>query len=155
MAKRRTRWIDTVSTTPVALAGAAAPGTVIDESILPENELETLGTGATLIRVVGHIHLSSLLIDPVVTAALWFAPNYAGAVFPVDWLNDVFERQSVIWTGLWRPKATKHSNVTVIDIRAKRKVSPGQSLILSMQNHSPAGSDAEYVYHLRSLLLLP
>ena len=155
MAKRRTRWVDTVSTTAVVLAGAVAPGTVVDEAILPESELETLGTGATIIRVVGHIIMRSDAGAPVVTGCLWLAPNYAGAVFPTDWLNDTFERNAVMATFMWQPKAGLSTEPTPVDIRTKRKVSPGTSLILSLQNHSIASQDAAYVYHLRALLLLP
>ena len=155
--KRRTRWIDAISTDAIALAGAVAPGTVVNRTLLTEAELETIADGATLIRTVGSVNMIRTAGSPVVTLALWFAPNYPAAVFPADWTQDVFEREKVFQTEMWHMNLGSNSQGShrMFDVRSKRRVSPGQVCLGSFQNHSVAGNDAQFTYHLRFLMLLP
>ena len=97
--KRRTQWVEGINTAYQDLLGAAAPGTVLDEVIVSEGELENFNN-PTIIRVVGDILLLSSLGRPVVTATLWVAPRYADAILPSDWDQDAFQRGSVMWTKL-------------------------------------------------------
>jgi hypothetical protein len=130
MAKRRTRWVDATLTNLTAVAGAAAPGTVVNETLVSEAELESFGSGSTIIRVVGDLVLVRAAGAPLVTVAWWLASNYAGAVFVADWDTDAFERERVMFTKLVQPTAS-YNPETAIDIRTKRKVSLGTTLLSS------------------------
>ena len=154
--KRRTQWIDAVQSTQVNVAGAAAPGTVVDTSIIGEAELENLGAqGLTLIRVIGDLWFRRTAGTAVLSAALWDAPNYAGAVWPTDWVQDTYERRANLgsWS-IWVSSVYEVHHIKV-DLRTKRKMSSGNSIVLSLQNHSIAGNDAQAMWHLRALVLLP
>ena len=153
MARRRTTWISAVETDGVALAGAAAPGPVVNETLVSEAEHENT-PGATVVRVVGDFCLRRTAGSPIVTWALWWAPNYVGAVLPTDWTQDVFERESVMLVGMFAPNIGDFRRYP-FDVRTKRKISKGTTLVLSVQNHTVAGNDAQIMYNLRSLLLLP
>ena len=154
--RRRYQWVDAAEFTPIAIAGAAAPGTLVQNTIILESELENVGGGATLIRVVGEIITGEVLGKPVVSHTLFVFNNYAGAALPVDWDNDVFQRSDVL--GTWTHFPGSNTLFTVqerIDLRTKRKLGQGVSVILHSQNHAIAAQDAEFVFHLRCLLLLP
>ena len=155
MARRKTQWIDTVETTIVTVAGAAAPGTVSNELILSEAELENV-PNSTLIRVVGTIWYVASAGAPIVTAALWLAPNYTDSVLPLKWDNDEFQRGSMLWTDLFMSSSSSDDPVRrTLDIRSKRRMTQGSDLTLSFMNHAVANNDVSIVYHLRCLLLLP
>ena len=153
--RRRTQWVDALQTSAQLLPGAVAPGTVVDITILSEAEMEELGGGVTLIRVVGHLYCTRTAGTPAVTGCLWLAPAYAGAVFPVDWTQDEFQREANIWSFQYAGNVQSGASRFNIDIRSKRKLGQGKTLQLSLQNHNIAGNDASIFFHLRCLLLLP
>ena len=155
--RRRTRWVDALRSDVLVLAGAAAPGSIVDEALITETEMEQELVGGTIIRVVGSIFVLRTAGSPVVTAAIWMAPTYVGSVLPSDWTNDTFNRPGVMYTEMWNGASvgTPHENRTVMDVRSKRKIEPGKQLLLSLQNHRVAGHDAQVTYHLRMLVLMP
>ncbi len=154
--RRRTRWIDSLLTSRTALAGAAAPGTIIDSVLMTETEIESLGDGATLIRIVGDIWTCDSAGDPVVSHNIWLSPAYAGIVLIADWEQDAYERTSMLGTWMVVPDSnTALCKHTRVDLRSKRKLSPGTQLTLSSQNYAIANNDATISFHLRMLLLLP
>jgi len=153
VAKRKTQWIDTVNSTANSLVGAAAPGTIVNEVILSENELENV-PNSTLIRVVGNLIFARSAGTPVITAALWLAPNYSGVALPTDWDNDTFQRGSVLWTTMFMDTVGSTTVNHHLDIRSKRRMTQGMDLNLSIQNHSLAGNTVLFSFHLRCLLLL-
>ncbi len=157
--RRRFQWIDSVSTTPTAIAGAAAPGTIITQVVITEAEMENLGGGATLIRTVGSVWLSATAGRPVVTGALYLQENYAGSVPPTDWgINDTWQRKELLGSWMYWSRVGVGEDVTrewKVDLRAKRKLTQGQSLDFIFQNHSVATNDVEIVAHFRCLLMLP
>ncbi len=155
--RRRYQWIDAIQTTAVALVGAAAPGTVSDQTIIGEAELENIGGGATLLRVVGDIWLRRTQgTAPVVTGTLFNLQGYGSAVAPIDWQQDEFQRTANLGSWLWMVGSTDALTIhQSIDLRTKRKLGQGILTVLAMQNHSIATNDAEFVFHLRCLLLLP
>ena len=65
----------------IPLVGAAAPGTVKNETIIAETELENLGR-FTITRVVGEIWISRTAGSPVCSFALSVFDNFPGATFP-------------------------------------------------------------------------
>ncbi len=154
--RRRTQWIDAINTGPITVLGAIAPGTLNEETMVSEGEMENIGGGATLIRTVGEIWTLQSVGAPAFTHTLFLAQNFVGATFPADWDADAFQRQQVLgtWMGLLDAgsnRSYRHS----IDLRSKRKLTQGLSLTLSTQNHRTAGHDLQYAFHLRMLLLLP
>ena len=153
--RRRFQWIDAIQTTEVVLNGAAAPGTIINETILSEAELENVGGGGTLIRVVGDIQVKRTLGTPVITASLFVREAYAGSVSPSDWTADTFQRRDMLGTWMFGGNVNTAAMYRVIDLRTKRKLGQGVDVLLAFQNHSVAGSDATYWFHLRALLMLP
>ena len=157
MARRRKfQWVDAIVATPVALVGAAAPGTLVSSTIITENELENVGGGATLMRVVGQIITGELQNKPVVTHTLFVFENYVGSALPADWDNDTFQRAGVLGTWMVFPGSNTLLTVsTEVDLRTKRKLGQGVTVLLHSQNHAIANQDAEFVFHLRCLLLLP
>ncbi len=122
MAKRKTQWIDTILTTPSAIPGAVDPGTVQDNVILSETELENV-PNSTLIRVVGSITVARTAGSPVLSFALWLSPNYEGIALPGDWRNDEFQRGSILWTHLFFASGSVEGLERVrLDIRSKRRM---------------------------------
>jgi len=154
MARRRTQWIDAIQSTSVVLAGAAAPGTIIEVSLLTEAEIENLGGGVTLLKVIGDVVTQRIAGAPIVTHTLYVRQQYAGAVGVGDWTNDEFQRLAMLGTWLSAPGANDIDRIN-IDLRTKRKLGQGVALVFSTQNHSLAGTDANYAFHLRALLALP
>ena len=156
MSRRRTQWIDAIVSTGQTIAGAAAPGTIVANTIISETEMEQYGGAATLIRVIGDIFTRRAAGVAVITHTLFLLENYAGATAPTDWANDEFQRKDVL--GNYMAVLPSDSSGMVherIDLRTKRKLGQGQSLQLASQNHSIAGQDAVLYFHLRCLVLLP
>ena len=154
--RRKTQWIDGLVTSNVAVAGAAAPGTVVDTTMLAEAELENIGGGGTLIRVVGDLIFRRTAGAPVVTAVLFVAQNYVGAVNPTDWDVDAFQREENL--GSWMSAGmdtTLSWDRHHIDLRTKRKLTQGVTVQLAVQNHSVAANDLNFNCHFRFLILLP
>ncbi len=154
--RRRFQWIDSITSGYVALAGAVAPGTIVNSAIITEAELENVGGGATLIRVVGDIITQEVVGVPVVTHTLFIQQAFAGAGFPADWDGDTFQRADVL--GTWMHGPCSNTLFTVherIDLRTKLKLGQGIELDLASQNHSVATNDAIFIFHLRFLLMLP
>ncbi len=153
--RRQTRWVDAVESTSVAVAGAAAPGTINNRVLTTEQELEQEGLlGSTLIRIVGDLWCDANAGRPIVTFAWWWSPAYVGAVDPTDWDNDTFDRRDDFYIWMCAPRVNVRGERLRVDIRAKRKVSPGMVLQCSVQNHSVGGNDASFVWHQRMLYLL-
>ena len=158
MARRRKfQWIDAIQSTLFNVVGAAAPGTVVSNAIVAETEVENVGGGATLMRVVGDIFWRSTAGTPVATATLFLFQPYLGAARPTDWDNDTFQRATVL--GTWMAATVTGGSETMthtrIDLGTKRKLTQGMELDLEIQNHSTAGNDFAVAFHLRALLLLP
>ncbi len=155
--RRRYQWIDAIQTSAITLNGAAAPGTVSDQTIIGEAELENIGGGATLMRVVGDIWVRRLAgTAPIVTATLFNLQGYGSAVAPADWQQDEFQRTANLGSWLWMVGSTDGLTVhQSIDLRTKRKLGQGILTVLAVQNHSVAGENVSFVFHLRCLLLLP
>ena len=154
--RRRTRWIDALRSDVLSLSGAVAPGSITDEGLITETEMEQEIVGATLIRIVGSIICVRSVGSPIITAAIWMAPTYLGSALPTDWTNDTFERPGVMHTEMWfGGVASPMGDHRRIDVRSKRKIEPGKQLLVSFQNHRVAGHDAQVVYHLRMLVLMP
>ena len=80
--RRRFQWVDAIEATYIAIAGAVAPGTIVTNTIITEAELENVGGGATLIRVVGDIVTQETVGVPVVTYTLAIMEQFAGATSP-------------------------------------------------------------------------
>ena len=153
--KRRYQWIDAIQATEIAVVGAAAPGTIVNTGIVLETELENVGGGATLIRVVGDIWMRTLLGVPIATFSLYLQEAYAGAIAPTDWDTDTFQRRDMLGTWMLTAIAGQTLGHVAVDLRTKRKMGQGVALDLAAQNHSIAGQDMRFVFHLRALLLLP
>ncbi len=153
--KRRTQWIDSIQSTEFTILGAAAPGTVDDRTLLSEAEIENVGGGAVLTRIVGDIALRAAGADtPVTTASIMLFSNFVGSTFIVDYDADAFQRQGMLWTRIGLPTAGDAVR-WFVDWRANRKMTQGMTLQLALQNHSVAGIDVEVIFHLRMLILLP
>ena len=153
--RRRFQWIDVVQTTLQAVAGAVAPGTVADDSTILESEIENVGGALTLIRTVGDILVRRTAGTPIATCTLYVAQAFTGAGRIADWDNDAFQRMQVLGTWLTLGDSIQNLYPIRVDLRTKRKLGQGELVILSIQNHSTAGNDFSYVYHLRHLVMLP
>ena len=155
--RRRYQWIDAIVSSETALVGAAAPGTIIEDAIVLESELENIGGGATLMRVVGDIWIRRTAgTAPIVSHTLFVAQQFVGIVQPTDWVGDTFQNKMVL--GTWLSMVGSTDGLTVhhrVDLRTKRKLGQGVAVLLASQNHSIATNDTAYVFHLRCLLLLP
>ena len=154
--RRRTQWVDAILSDVTTIAGAAAPGTLVEQSIVTEVEMENIGGGATVIRIIGDIWTLQSAGAPVVTHTLYLRQEYQGVTSVSDWVNDAFQRTEVMATWMVAlDSGSSQAHHTMVDIRSKRKLRQGISLLLSSQNHRIAGHDATYLFHLRCLLLLP
>ncbi len=154
--RRRTQWIDAIDSTGFSVAGAAAPGTIVSTSLVTEGELENLGGGVTLLRVIGDIWTRRTAgTAPVITHTLFQRQAYAGQVNPTDWANDEFQRVNMLGTWMHVPGTDVLIVRERVDLRTKRKFGQGVALTLETQNHSIANQDVFVTLHLRMLLLLP
>ena len=152
---RRVQWFDSLLTDAFTLVGAAAPGTLTNDIILSAGELDGAGGKVTLTRIVGEIWLRATVGNPSFTAVIHFESDQHAV--ETDWTAaSIEDRPDVVWTGTWRGQASTSVAPTkiAIDVRAKRIMQRG-ALLLSMQNHSIAGNDLQYIYHTRSLVMLP
>jgi len=150
---RKTKWIDSIQTDLQTLAGAADPGTLANLVMVSSVETQN-AQGATIVKVVGQLILRQFEGVPVITAALHVESPQSSS--EDDWTALAFQqRAGIMWTGIW--VGTTALPVVVIDlnVRTKRVVNHGGELILSLQNHSAASNSVQYVFHLRTLLLLP
>ena len=154
--RRRTQWIDAIDATGFSIAGAAAPGTIVSNLLVGEAEMENVGGGATLLRVIGDIWTRrSAGTAPTVTHTLFMNQAFAGAVDVVDWNNDAFQRPQMLGTWMYVPGTDVLIVRERVDIRTKRKLMQGNRLTLEFQNHALAGENVFVSFHLRMLLLLP
>jgi len=153
--KRQYQWIDAIVADEITLAGAVAPGTIVNTTVVSEREMENIGGGGTLIRVVGDVYMRVAVGNPVVTAALFLQESYASAVAPTDWGNDEFQRKAYLGGMLLVGLVGNQLGHWKVDLRTKRKLTQGQQMELATQNHSTAGNDARIAFHLRFLVLLP
>ena len=152
--KRRTQWIDAIQATAIAVNGAAAPGTINEQAILTEGELENLGGGATLLRLVGDIWIRSSAGNSVITTSFYLNQQYAGAASVADWNQDAYQR--LAYLGGYMTEATVGLTQRVmVDLRTKRKMGQGIALTMAFQNHNIGGNDARVIFHVRALLMLP
>ncbi len=157
MTRRKTQWIDNIATA----AQSVSSGSVTNSTEISEAEIENVGGGATLIRVVGDICpvTTSTATTGSVTFALWLFAQYTGAVAPTlaAWaLNDTYQRKYLLGTWMWRPAGVVGAGIPRslhIDLRTKRKLGQGLALTLSIGNHT--GASMSFTSHLRYLLLLP
>ena len=152
--KRRTQWIDSLATSEIAVAGAAAPGTINEQVLVDEAEIENVGGAATVTRIVGSITLQRTLGSPVLSIAIWLGSAFVGAANPTDWDQDTYQRSRVLWTYQTLLTTDPANRQLTVDIRTQRKLGQGVALQMSVQNHSIANHNAEFTFHLRSLLLL-
>ena len=147
-AKRRTVWKDAIAET-----GALAATTVSGEILLAESDIEGLGSGVTVTRVVGSISLSYAAgVANVVSGMLWVAPVYSGATTP-SLSIDTFERNRTMWTFQRVIDLADDTTLIMVDVRTQRKLGSGVALELILDNK--AANALTYSYHLRSLVLLP
>lgn len=154
--RRRTQWIDAIDATGFSVAGAVAPGTIVSSLLVGEAEMENLGGGVTLLRVIGDIWSRRTAgTAPVMTHTLFLNQAFAGAVDVVDWNNDAFQRRQMLGTWMHIPGTDVLIVRERVDIRTKRKFGQGERFTLESQNHSVAGNDVFVAFHLRMLLLLP
>ena len=154
--RRRTQWIDAIASTSQNINGAAAPGTVFSNLLVGEAEMENLGGGVTLLRVIGDIWTRRIAgTAPVVTHTLFMNQAFAGAVDVVDWNNDAFQRKQMLGTWMHIPGTDVLIVRERVDIRTKRRFGQGERFTLESQNHSIAGENVNMTFHLRMLLLLP
>ena len=157
MARRRKfQWIDNLNTAPIVVAAGAVSTT----TQITEAELENLGGGVTLMRVVGDIIplCSTVATNGAVTFALFTFEQYTGSVAPTDWsLNDTYQGRRLLGTWLWRAdQLANRAGVPRsihVDLRTKRKLGQGIAVSLAVENH--ASQPIDFVAHLRLLLLLP
>jgi len=152
--KRRTQWIDTVQTVAIGIVGAADPGTVSNRVIVAESELENLGGMATITRVVGTLLVASSAGFPLVSWVIWTTSSEVSSVRPTDWVQDTYQRQAVMATGMVQPSSENPVIHIAFDVRSQRKIGQGRQLELTLQNHSIASNDANFTFHTRVLLLL-
>ncbi len=153
--RRRTVWTRNIVSSATALAGSAAPGTLVSVVLLGETETEGRAAGGTIIRVVGDICMLRTAGVPVISAVIHTQATHLGAGSPTDWDADALEREAVMWTALWHPNLGNADPVRHIDVRTMRKVSSGTDLQIAFQNHAVAGNDAQFVFILGVLILLP
>jgi len=153
--RRRYQWIDAIVATEISLLGAAAPGTIVNQTLVAEAELENIGGGGTLIRIVGDVYMRVALGNPVVTFSIFLAQQFAGAVQPTDWGNDEFQRKQYLGGKMLMGLQGNENGHWSVDLRTKRKLTQGIAMDVGIQNHATAGNDARVAFHLRMLVLLP
>ena len=147
--KRRTVWKDAI-----APANTLAATTVVEEILLAEADIESLGSGVTVTRIVGSLSLHFAAgVTNVVAAAIWVRPTYLGAAAPTSLNIDFFERSRTMWTMQRMIDPADDTTLVPIDIRTQRKLGSGVELDLVIENKS--AQIVTFAYHLRSLVLLP
>ncbi len=148
---RRTQWIDSLITTPQTVAATA----VSTNAVVTEAEIENLGGGTTLVRVIGDIVMARTASTPVASANLYIQDTYLGSAAPTSWVQDTYQRQNLLWTRLWfGTSAIVQDQMPMwVDLRSKRKVTQGQLVNLAIENYGDGA--LTFVMHLRCLFLLP
>ena len=156
--RRRYQWIDAVDldiTTNTVAAGAVRNSDVVSEA-----ELENLGGGMTLQRIVGRIVIVDGDATPSSFAlALFMQPTYAGATLPTDWtVPDTYQSKNVLWSDVGRSEGLGANRLCVprtypMDWRSARKMSQGFKIVLAVDNAFLG--IVRMGFHLRFLFQLP
>ena len=156
--RRRYQWIDAIEFTNAASVAANGLG---NADIVSETEIENLGGGITLERIVGSIIVTAGSVGRAQYAvALMVIETYAGATLPnVASFNtpDLYQRKDNLWSSHGRIETSQDFAFGVprtfqIDWRSRRKMSQGQKITLFVQ---PQSNAVRYTYHLRMLFALP
>ena len=153
--RRQMMWIDSLQSDIQNVIGAAAPGTIVDFTLLSGAETADAGK-STITRIVGELWMRASVGAPVVTMAI----HVLGAqdTAETDWTAFAFEqRPNILWTGMYFGIAGDGSiqpTKIPIDIRAKRKLTTGSAIVLSVQNHAIINNDCAMTLYTRSLLML-
>ena len=154
--RRRTQWIDALATTEIAVAGGAIDNT----TQVSEAELENMGGGMTLVRVIGDILPRVCASGGAVVQAtfnLFVFEPYAGGVAPTAWDVDTYQRKSLLGTWMWRDGGVANQlgapRSIHVDLRTKRKIGQGERIELATATGGTGG--VSYFSHLRFLFLLP
>ena len=147
--KRRTVWKDSISP-----AQTLAATTITEEVLLAESDIEALGSGVTVTRIVGTLSISAVAgATNIVAAAVWLTPAYSGRGIPSALSIDFFERSRTMWTLQRMIDLADDTTHVPIDIRTQRKLGSGVSLDMIVENKS--ANVITFAYHLRCLVLLP
>ncbi len=154
--RRKTQWIDALSSTEVAVAG----GAISNVTQVTEAELENLGGGMTLVRVIGDILPRVRASGGAVVQAtfnLFMFEPYAGGVQPTVWDIDTYQRRSMLGTWMWRDAGVANQagvpRSIHVDLRTKRKIGQGERIELATATTGTGG--VSFFSHLRFLFLLP
>ena len=154
--RRRTQWIDALSSTEVVVAAGAIDNT----TQVSETELENMGGGMTLLRVIGDILPRVRASGGAVVQAqftLFVFEPYAGGVAPTAWDVDTYQRKSMLGTFMWRDAGVANQagvpRSIHVDLRTKRKIGQGERIELATSTTGTGGTS--YFSHLRFLFLLP
>lgn len=159
--RRRLRWYD-IAANRTVLASAAG-GSIAQEILLTETQIEELGGGMTLMRIIGDIYLSRVGTAPVVQMVIVAqhaqaaASKVAGYYGPAN-VEDNAEEMGTLWNRLWADVDLSFSGTHVpVDIRRRIKLQQGMEVALYLENWtlSAAADNASYLYHLRCLVALP
>ncbi len=155
--KRRYQWIDAIDLAQTSIAA----GAISDQGLLTEAELENVGGGATLERIVGSIIVTAgAATRGQMAMGIFLLEQYAGASIPTVAAmaaNDTYQRKDCLWTGIAITAADGDFSFAVprvhhLDWRSRRKLGQGVRCTLL----TTATSSAMRVsFHLRFLLALP
>jgi len=155
--KPRYQWIDAISITPTVVAAGAVGN--VDQ--VTEAELENLGGGGTLERIVGSIIMvAGSATQGRYTVGLMIQETYAGATLPsaAAWLTpDVYQRKDMLWSSIGVTTTGAVNNIAVprvhnVDWRSRRKLGQGVKVTLSV---SVLLQSVQFISHLRFLVRLP
>ncbi len=157
MGKRRYQWIDAIDMGQTSIAA----GGFSNQDVLTEAELENVGGGATLERIVGTIIVTAgAATRGQLAMGIFVVETYAGATLPTAasmLAPDTYQRKDCLWTGIGITQADADFSFSVprvhhVDWRSKRKMTQGTKVTLL----SAVVSSAMRVnFHLRFLLALP
>jgi len=146
--RRRTVWKDSIIAN-----GALAGTTVVANPLLAETDIEGLGSGVTVTRIVGDLFLTYAVgVANVISGAIWVTPQFGGVGVPAL-VIDFFERSRVMWTMQRQIDLADDTTRVPIDIRTQRKLGSGVALDLVLDNKSV--NALTFSFHLRALVLLP
>ena len=148
--KRRTKWYDALISKRSVTGGA-----VDTDSIISEAQMDEFSGGGTIVRIVGQIQHLAVASDTDMNFTLMLQSALA-SVGPITLAEfaaaGTYERQGMLWT-VKSCAAVEQGFVTIpVDVRAKRRLTPGMSLNLSASNHS--ANTANWAYHIRVLVML-
>ena len=155
--RRRFQWIDAVDFIQTSTV-ANGIGT-FDQ--LSESELENVGGGATLERIVGSIIVTNGAVGRgQYGLALFIAETFAGATLPTAAAlqqPDFYQRKEILWTGYGCLQTGADFDFGVprvhhIDWRSRRKLGQGEKVTLLV---APVSNACRSSFHLRYLLALP